>query len=140
VAGENMITYDDSMSTRVPQIDAQHKMLFQKFNEFSDVISGNRSREAAGDLLDFLQFYAAWHFGREEECMNEYKCPIAAKNKQAHAEFINTFSQFYEQWQTGNMTSDLVNKTYIELEEWLLYHVARMDTRLRMCVKSEISN
>ena len=35
-----MITWDaDTMSTGIPMIDAQHKMLFQKFNEFSATFS-----------------------------------------------------------------------------------------------------
>ena len=130
-----MIIWDDSMSTGVPQIDAQHKKLFRKFNEFPEALSGATSREAASKLLDFLQFYAKWHFGQEENCMNKYKCPVAAENKKAHAEFVSTFNQFYTQWQTGNMTSELANKTYVELEKWLLYHVARVDTQLRTCVK-----
>ena len=129
-----MIIWDESMSTGVPQIDIQHKMLFRKFNEFSEAISGTTSIEATVEILDFLQFYATWHFGQEENCMNAYKCPIAAKNKQAHAKFIKTFGQFNAQWRTGTMTSELVRKTYVELEKWLLHHVARVDTQLRTCV------
>ena len=132
-----MITWYDSMSTGLPRIDAQHKMLFQKFNEFSDAISHATSQEAAGETLDFLQFYATWHFGQEEDCMNQYQCPAAARNKQAHAEFVSTFSNFYTQWQTGTMTSELVHKTYLELEKWLLYHVAQVDTQLLPCVKKQ---
>jgi hemerythrin len=130
-----MIIWDDSMSMGVSIIDAQHKMLFQKFNEFSEAISGTTPREAAGEILDFLQFYATWHFKQEENCMNEYKCPVAAENKQAHAEFVSTFSQFYTQWQTDIMTPKLVSETYMELEKWLVQHVARVDTQLRPCVK-----
>jgi hemerythrin len=131
-----MIIWDEhTMSTGIPRIDTQHKMLFQKFNEFSEAISGTTHLQAAGDILDFLQFYATWHFGQEENCMNEYKCPVAAENKQAHAEFLSTFSQFYTQWQTGNMTPKLASETYIQLEKWLLYHVAKTDTQLRSCVK-----
>ncbi len=129
-----MITWDDSMSTGVQIIDAQHKMLFQKFNEFSEAISGITSREAAGELLDFLQFYATWHFGQEENCMNKYKCPAAAENKKAHAEFVRTFGQFYTQWQTNIMTPELVHSAYLTLEKWLIQHVAQVDTRLRPCV------
>ena len=130
-----MITWDDSMSTGVALIDAQHKMLFQKFNEFSETISGNTSREAAAEMLDFLQFYATWHFGREENCMAEYHCPAAAQNKQAHAEFLVTFNGFYEQWQSGTISPELVSKTHQELESWLRNHVARTDTQLRPCVE-----
>ena len=66
--------------------------------------------------------------------MAEYHCPAAAQNKQAHAEFLTTFSGFYEQWQSGTMTPELVRKTYQELESWLVNHVALTDTQLRPCV------
>lgn len=128
---------DDTMSTGIPAIDKQHKMLIQKFNQFSEEISGTMGMQTAGEILDFLQFYAIWHFRQEEDCMNEYKCPVAGANKEAHAEFLVTFGQFYEQWQTGNMTPQLANDTYIKLEKWLLHHVAQVDTQLRWCVKDE---
>lgn len=129
-----MIIWDDSMRTGVTILDEQHKMLFQKFNEFSEALSEVTARETAGDMLDFLQFYIDWHFGQEERCMHEYKCPIAAKNKQAHAEFVKTFGQFYTQWQEGTMTPELMRQTYTELENWLVHHVLRTDTQLRSCV------
>ncbi len=131
-----MITWDEkTMSTGISEIDAQHIKLFQKFNEFSAAIASKKSLEAAGDILDFLQFYAKWHFEQEEDCMNKYKCPIADQNKKAHAEFLKRFDRFYTEWQIGNMTSKLAEKTYNELELWLVNHVARTDTQLRPCVK-----
>ncbi len=133
-----MITWDDSMSTGVPAIDAQHKVLFQKFNELSEALSDRAAaRDTAEEVLDFLQFYAAWHFGREEKCMDENRCPVAALNKGAHAEFVSTFNQFYLNWQEGNMTPALANQTYLELQTWLVNHILRVDTQLRLCVKRE---
>jgi hemerythrin len=129
-----MITWDESMSTGVALIDAQHKMIFQKFNEFSEAIAEGASREAAAEILDFLQFYASWHFKREEKCMDEYKCPVAAQNQQAHAEFLATFNGYYEQWQNGTMTPALARKTHRELENWLLNHIGHTDVQLRLCV------
>jgi hemerythrin len=82
-----MIIWDDSMSAGVALIDAQHKTLFRKFNEFSETVSEVTSREPAAEMLDFLQFYATWHFGREEKCMAENRCPVAAQNKQAMRNF-----------------------------------------------------
>jgi hemerythrin len=131
-----MIVWDEAtMGTGVPMIDAQHKKLFKEFNEFSEAIAQKKGREVAGELLDFLQFYAKWHFGQEENCMNEYKCPVAAQNKKAHSEFLKKFGNFYTEWQTGTLTNELVSQTYSELENWLVNHVSRVDTHLRGCVK-----
>lgn len=94
-----MITWDDSMSTGLPNIDAQHKEIIEKYNELDEALAqgSGRARTVAGELLDFLQFYSAWHFEREEKCMEEYKCPAAEANKQAHAEFTVIFGQLYEE-------------------------------------------
>lgn len=135
-----MITWDDSMSTGVPTIDAQHKVLIQKFNELAEALSDSATaRETAEEILDFLQFYAAWHFGREEKCMEEYHCPVAAQNKQAHAEFTRTFNAAYVSWQEGNMTQELAYQTYQEVKVWLMNHILGTDTQLRHCVKAASS-
>jgi hemerythrin len=132
-----MITWDDSMTTGLPDIDAQHREIIKKFNEFSEAVwrPNGMNREVAGEVLDFLQFYAVWHFGREEQCMERYRCPAAAANKQAHAEFIQKFGGFYEQWQEAGMDLKLVRETYLELEKWIDHHIRRVDTELFPCVK-----
>ena len=132
-----MIIWDDSMSTGLAIIDEQHKMLFQKCNEFSAVISEITARETAGEILDFLQFYVTWHFGEEEKSMESYQCPLADENKAAHAEFIRTFHQFYLQWQEGTMTPALAGAAYTELEKWLVNHVIYVDTQLHDYVNKE---
>jgi hemerythrin len=131
-----MIVWDDSMSTGVAMIDEQHKMLFQSFNDFSEALSQITAREAAGEVLDFLQFYAVWHFQEEEKEMERFQCPAAEENKRAHAEFIRIFNQFYTQWQTGIMTSELAVSSYEQLEKWLVDHVMGIDTQLRASLKA----
>jgi hemerythrin len=132
-----MIIWDESMSTGDARLDTQHKMLIQRFNELSDIIAGTDSaatRQAAADVLDFLQFYASWHFGQEENCMNKYKCPIAATNKKAHAEFLTLFGQFYTQWQETNMDMALARQTHAQLGQWFRRHILAVDTQLRPCI------
>lgn len=129
-----MITWDDSMSTGLPEIDSQHKMIIEKFNELSTAIEERRGRSAAGPILDFLQFYAVWHFGREEKCMEQYQCPAAAANKRGHAEFLEKFGQLYEQYQEVGIDSQLVQTTYGELADWINHHIRQVDAQLYPCV------
>jgi hemerythrin len=129
-----MITWDDSMSTGIRRIDTQHKTLIDKFNEFSLAEKNGDARVAAGDILDFLQFYATWHFKHEEQCMDEYQCPIAQSNKNAHAEFLKRFESFYQQWQQGGMDDALAIETYESLAQWIEQHIRRTDAQLRPCV------
>lgn len=131
-----MIVWDESFFTGVDEIDAQHKKLIDKYNDFLAAIQDDRGREAAGEILDFLQFYVQWHFGEEEQCMAAHNCPVAAVNKRAHARFINMFGQFYADWQAGAMNLDLMAATFVELGAWIENHIRRMDTELAGCVPS----
>ena len=132
-----MIAWDDTMTTGLPEIDVQHQEIIKKFNEFTEAVAHGKGsdRDMAGDILDFLQFYAAWHFEREEKCMAQYHCPAAQANKQAHAEFIDKFGRFYKQWQEAGMDFELVRAVYMELESWIVNHIRRIDTQLYPCVK-----
>jgi len=133
-----MIEWVESMSTGDHRLDAQHRMLFQKFNQFSEILENRAEvREAAGDVLDFLQFYAIWHFGQEEDCMNKHRCPVAASNKNAHAEFNRMFGEFYTRWQENTMDLPLAIETHARLAEWIKQHVISTDTRLRPCMPKE---
>lgn len=131
-----MIEWDESMSTGVPYIDAQHKTLIQKFNEFSEVLTNNEVKVAAGEMLDFLRFYAVWHFEREEQAMEKHQCPAAEKNKQEHEKFIKLFNQFYLQWQDDDTNIKLAEKTYQKLEHWIENHIRFVDTELHSYVET----
>ncbi len=131
-----MITWDESMSTGVPHIDAQHKELIKKFNEFSAAIEHGQGADMnmAGDVLDFLQFYAVWHFEREEACMQQYQCPVAEQNKKAHAEFVKKFNRFYEHWQENGLDINVTYHAFIELEDWVRNHICGIDAQLKAYV------
>jgi hemerythrin len=125
------------MSTGLPNIDAQHKEIIDKYNELAEALAqgGGIDRIVAGELLDFLQFYSAWHFEREEKCMEEYKCPAAEANKQAHAEFMVIFGQLYEEWWSTTMDPALVQETFTKVGEWIENHILRVDAQLLPCVR-----
>ena len=132
------ITWNESMSTGVTRLDIQHKQLIQKFNEFTEILEQpTLAREAAGEVLDFLQFYATWHFSQEEDCMSQYKCPVAGANKRAHQEFVAMFTKFYNDWQDSTLNVEAVKETHTKLFDWIMNHIVKVDTRLRPCIKPE---
>jgi hemerythrin-like metal-binding domain len=129
-----MITWNVTMSTGFDHLDEQHKVLFEKFNELELAFSTQDTAaitRAVGDFLDFMQFYAAWHFQQEEECMFQHNCPVAAVNKNLHAVFLQRFNEFYTRWQQGERNLDLARETYATGATWLKNHVIGIDTQLR---------
>jgi hemerythrin len=132
------MNWHPGMSTGVPELDYQHRQIIDRFNEFFACMSlGESERRAeAGRILDFLQFYAQWHFRREEAWMEKYRCPAAEKNRNGHAEFLKRFGALYEEWQTRGMDPALVNDTFTVLMEWIMNHIQGVDTQLSGFVPS----
>ena len=136
-----MLKWDDSMTTGIRKIDAQHREIINKYNQFlallSNGIDKQENREEANNLLDYLQFFTAWHFAREEVCFDHYNCSAAKANKYAHAEFLRIFNDFYQQWHIDGMDIEQAKRSYQELVNWMANHIAHMDTQVYPFVKVE---
>jgi hemerythrin len=133
-----MIVWDDTMSTGNARTDSQHQTIIEKFNELSAIFAGTNTGEirlAAGELLDFLQFYAVWHFEQEEALMDQIHCPVAEINKKAHAEFLAKFGEFYTRWQVSIMDLEMARQTYAALADWIINHIMTVDVQMRDYVK-----
>ena len=132
-----MIKWDDSMSTGIDNIDAQHKELIDNFDALLEAVAQGRGREETGEILDFLQFYSQWHFEREEHYMAEYNCPAAEENIEAHNVFRDRFGQLYEQYQSSNVDMKIMADTVNELTVWVLNHIITVDAQLYPCVADQ---
>ena len=131
-----MVTWQNSLSTTDERTDSQHKVLIEQFNKMEEIMNSNSNggfRQAAGEVLDFLQFYAAWHFEEEEKLMAQLNCPAAEENKRQHAEFLAMFNQFYERWQTSKMDIELARSTYKILSDWIVNHIQKVDIHIKDC-------
>lgn len=130
------IFWDPSMTTGVESLDDQHKQLITWLNDLLSAMSLGRGRAEAQVLLDNLGGYAAMHFGKEEECMAKYNCPVAAKNIAAHQDFVATFTSFRAEYDKTGATAHLVVRIESELMRWLTSHIKGVDTQLAPCVKN----
>jgi len=76
--------HQESMSTGVPEIDAEHKELLRRFNDFHEAVKNRHGKEALERTLTFLTAYTASHFTHEEACISWLRCRAAEANKVAH--------------------------------------------------------
>jgi hemerythrin len=131
-----MFEWNSAMSTSVTDIDDQHRQLINKFNELAEAEASGADRQKVGEILDFLQYYAEWHFNTEEELMDKYKCHMAEENKKAHNEYRAKFGSLYEQWKnkTGSDTV-VLHDTIVELARWIIHHILTVDNQLHEYVK-----
>ncbi len=130
------ITWDDSMSTGLPTVDAQHKDLFRQVNAFHAAMSQGQATEELARLLDFLGQYTVRHFADEERYMEQLKCPAAEANKAAHKQLLDTFGELRERFEQQGGGPMIAMEIYRTLSDWLVKHVQGIDSKLREITES----
>ena len=125
------VEWVDALSTGNRAIDNQHKYLIDIINDLADAIESGHTAQSMKKIVNLLQYYTEWHFCREEDCMNKLKCPVAARNKDAHAQFIETFLAFRKELEGGGDSASIATRMYKTLVGWLVQHIQGVDSELR---------
>jgi hemerythrin len=126
--------WEEKFSTGEPNLDFQHKYLFETFNKLGDAIAEEQGVENIKAILGRLKFYADWHFAKEEECFDHYKCPSAQVNKNAHTAFKDMFSIYHEEYFKTGGSHELAIRVHESLADWLTKHILVVDTSLHACI------
>lgn len=132
--GGLVMTWTDAYATGIDRIDEQHRMIFKMTGEYRVALDAGRGERTYGVLLDFLEHYIRTHFGFEERCMEEYRCPAAAANRAAHAEFTETLAGFRRRYAGFGYSPADARELVDTLIRWFSLHIARVDVRLRESV------
>ena len=75
--------WSEEYATGIDRIDEDHKMIFKMSEDFRAALDEGLGGDVYSVMLDNLSLYCRGHFGFEERCMNEYRCPVAQKNQQS---------------------------------------------------------
>lgn len=129
--------WTEKLSVGVPLIDAQHKELIAAFNDLSDAIEQGTGSTAIKKLLTFLKYYAEWHFEREEACAARHQCAIAEVNCQAHARFLEIFSQLQVAYRESGSSDQIARQAHTQLADWLVSHIMKIDTQIAHCIRHQ---
>ncbi len=132
------IFWTENLRTGEETIDRQHQELIRNINALLDAMATGEGQRKLNEIFQFLENYVHEHFHYEENCMDRYRCPVAAKNKKAHDAFIQTFGQLKEEYLRTGATAQLAEKIYRQVAEWLINHIAGIDTGLRQCIPHQV--
>jgi len=129
-----MLEWKSEYETGVPTIDTQHSMLFNNINLLEQLLAREVfERAEANYLLHFLERYAAQHFNGEETCMARYRCPVHAKNKEEHANFLNTLRTAKAEFETSDAPRQVLERLHESMVWWIHNHILKVDIQLRDC-------
>ena len=126
------VSWNESMSTGVPEVDNQHKELIRQLGLLNDAMLHGQGRREIGKILDFLGDYVVAHFATEEKQMERLACTAAA-NKRAHSEFLASFKGFRKRFEEAGASTTLVLEINNTISDWLVDHIAKIDTQLNTC-------
>jgi hemerythrin-like metal-binding protein len=121
------------MTTSVDSIDQQHQELIRLINAVHETANKRKAGNELMKQLNFLGEYAQNHFSHEEKIMDSHRCPVAGKNKAAHAKFLGDYQKLVQEAQRTGPTPELAHAVKEMLAEWLTAHICKVDTNLRGC-------
>jgi hemerythrin-like metal-binding protein len=124
-----IIPWDASFAIGHPEIDEQHRRLFEHVNEFVDVMGRTRDYTQLHKVIGFLDDYVAKHFETEEQCMAERDYPFLQLQIDQHRRFSRYFEGFKEEIERNLDThrTFLLFRAQILVIDWLVNHTSKLD-------------
>ncbi|MDF2923976.1 MAG: hemerythrin-like metal-binding protein [Paenibacillaceae bacterium] len=118
----------------VELIDAQHKELFARVEEFVLALRSKESWdnkvEKVKETLDFMKQYVVIHFRDEEAYQKEICYPDCARHCETHAQFTAEVGEFIRLFEEQGFQEPLVQKFAGKLLAWLINHVGASDQKI----------
>ena len=121
-----LITWNESYSVGVTEIDAQHQKLIELINQLHEMMRQGQAHEIEGAVLKDLIAYTKNHFSTEEKYFSRFVYPDTEVHKTAHATFTHKVLDFEKRFAAGEKLSIEILHF---LSEWLTGHIKIVDKR-----------
>lgn len=122
-----MIEWQDTLSVGVLEIDIQHKLLFERVNNFLQACQSEAENDTVHRLFWFLEAYAVTHFGEEEKLMQQAGYPEFAVHRSQHQQFVAEVGKIKERLMVEGPTPSLIDAMTRFISDWLVQHISNMD-------------
>ena len=121
----SLITWDDSFSVKISEIDTQHKKLVDLINQLHDAMKQRKANDALADVLNELVDYTVQHFKLEEKYFDEFNYLKAGPHKREHKNFVEKVAAFKNDFDNGKMMLSMDIMDF--LKDWLTVHIKKTD-------------
>lgn len=129
------LTWDNSFSVRVLELDTQHKIIFDIINKIGGLKIFDPNSEIVSQTLTQLREYTEAHFKTEESYMEKIGYIDLDKHRQLHNEFKIRIAEFCMDTieNRRSLHDDLVNF----LNGWWTSHILIQDVRHFRATKND---
>ena len=122
------ITWDNSLSVGVDEIDEDHHRLVNLFNMLIRAVSERYTQDYIAALLDELVSCTVWHFKHEERLMLKYNYEGLSSHKTEHMELIESAEEL--QIKFYRVGKNISSEDVEILERWLMGHILGADMEM----------
>ena len=122
-----IIEWNENLNTDIPEIDEQHKTLFENINKLSDVYNDEFNKDLVWNIVLSIEEYISIHFYTEEKYMKEYSYPDIFRHSQAHKDFTKEFSDLKDKLEDEGITIFIAKGLSHILSEWIINHYKTED-------------
>jgi hemerythrin-like metal-binding protein len=140
MAKHDPIVWDETLMTRIPQIDVQHRILIDMINDARSFLGIQPSKERLEKVVRDLMSYADYHFDTEAELMTTYEYAVNAgaeceAHEAQHRGFSNAVFAVKEDLRAGR---EVTPESLVHfLESWLRSHILNTDMALARYILSK---
>jgi hemerythrin len=122
-----LMTWNESYSVHLLNIDAQHKRLFDLINQLHEAMAKGRANDVMGKILAELVAYTKTHFQAEEALLKSKNYPDLVAHQQQHHKFTEQVMQFQKDFGEGRTSVSIQTMSF--LRDWLTKHILETDKR-----------
>jgi hemerythrin len=123
----SFVTWDESMSVHVKEIDNQHKILISLINEFHEWTEKGKEQEVLGDVFEELINYTKYHFSAEERRMKQFSYIGYLEHKREHDDLTGKVLSLKDKYDKGE--SGVAGEVGSFLKNWLTNHILGTDKK-----------
>lgn len=127
--------WGDEYLTGIPEVDAQHKRLFQLVNQLHQSVVNGDFSEVAGKIINELVDYAIEHFATEERLFLARGYPQYEEHKREHDLLIRQTLEIQEQFRQRKIT--ITYEMLDFLSDWLKKHTTDADLQFARFISAK---
>ena len=122
-----MKSWNDSYATGNKVIDAQHKALFESFDELNEAIVSGKGKDILAMIFLRLDKYSKLHFETEENYMRLCNYPDILIHIDEHKEFISQIEMYRSKYLGKDTTIPV--EIFKFMKDWIINHVRFTDRK-----------
>jgi hemerythrin len=120
-----LITWNDTLSVNVGEIDKQHQQLINMINDLDDAMRQGKGKTVLRKILAGLMDYTSFHFSTEEKYFAQFGYPAAENHIKEHLAFVDKVKEFMKRLEAESigLSTDVMNF----ISDWLKKHIRGTD-------------